>query len=186
MPPSIEITTVRLRLRPWRAVDRVPFAAINADPAVMAFFPSTLTRDASDRTVDRWQAHLDGHGWGMWATEIADTGEFIGAVGLQPVPAHLPFAPQVEIGWRVGRAYWGRGYATEAASAAMRTGFEQLGLETLVSIAPRINLRSRAVMARLGLQPHGAPFRHPSLPADSPLCECCMYSITREQWQLRG
>ena len=111
MPPSIEITTVRLRLRPWRAVDRVPFAAINADPAVMAFFPSTLTRDASDRTVDRWQAHLDGHGWGMWATEFAD---------------------------------------------------------------------------KLGLQPHGAPFRHPSLPADSPLCECCMYSITREQWQLRG
>lgn len=185
MGHPIEITTERLRLRQWREDDREPFALMNADPAVMEFFPSTLTPEACNVLLDRWSSHIAENGWGMWAAELLSNGEFIGAVGLQPLPERYPFGPGVEVGWRLARRFWGCGYASEGASAAIEVGFEQLGLSTIASVAPAVNGRSRAVMERLGMEQRGSSFRHPSLPQGSPIQLCCLYRITSDQWRAR-
>jgi len=182
MNQPIEFNTDRLRLRQWRSSDRKPFAELNADPRVMEFFPSTLSPEASHAAVDRWQSQIAERGWGLWAVEIRETNEFIGFVGLQVPQAPLPFAPCVEVGWRLAHAYWGQGYATEAASAVLRVGFEQLRLEEIVSFTAVINRRSRAVMERLGMREDSTTFLHPNVPEGSPLREHCLYRLSREEW----
>src|SRR5688572_29181423 len=111
------ISTPRLLLRRWRPADHAPFAALNGDPVVMEHFPATLTREASDAMVARIEGHFDQHGFGMWALEIPGEADFAGFVGLAVVNFEGPFTPCVEIGWRLARAHWGRGYAPEAARA---------------------------------------------------------------------
>ena len=117
MAELIEIETERLRLRQWIESDREPFARLNADPRVMEFLPSILDRVASDAMIDRLQAKIAEHGWGLWAVESKQNQKFIGFVGLQVPTANLPFSPCVEVGWRLAFEYWGKGYATEAAQA---------------------------------------------------------------------
>src|SRR5689334_21924536 len=124
--PPIEFDTERLRLRQWRSSDREPFAALNADPRVMEFFPATLDRPTSDAAIDRWQSQIEERGWGLWAAELGASHEFIGFVGLQVSPESLSFSPSVEIGWRLAYEHWSKGLATEAARGALRVGFEQL------------------------------------------------------------
>jgi len=180
MTAPIEFDTQRVRLRQWRASDREPFAQLNADPRVMEFFPLVIDRQASDAAVDRWQRQIDERGWGLWAAELLASNEFIGFVGLQVPTAAFPFAPCVEVGWRLACAHWGKGYATEAARGALRVGFERLGLLEIVSFTAVGNLRSRAVMERLGMQEDGATFQHPNIAEGSPLREHCLYRITRD------
>lgn len=153
--------THRLVLRRWRASDREPLAALNADPRVMEHFPSVLARAESDALFDRINAHFDRHGFGFWALD-AD-GVFIGFVGLQHVPFEAVFTPSIEIGWRLAHAAWGRGYASEAARAALHHGFTSLRLCDVVSFTALSNLRSRAVMERIGMQ-YDCDFEHPRLP----------------------
>src|SRR5438874_456386 len=112
-----EIRTPRLLLRPWRASDREPFAALNADPEVMEHFPSTLTHEESDAMLDRVEAHIERHGFGPWAVEIPNVTEFAGFIGLAVPSFEAPFAPAVEVAWRLARVHWGKGYATEGARA---------------------------------------------------------------------
>ena len=147
-----ELTTARLSLRRWRAPDRGPFAAMNADPEVMRWFPATLTRSQSDELADRIAADMARQGWGLWALEERSTGDFIGFTGLVRVTDDLPFAPAVEVGWRLARDAWGRGLATEAARAATAFAFGELALGEVVSYAVAGNARSRAVMMRLGMR----------------------------------
>jgi len=123
---AFELRTDRLLLRDWREADLTPFAEMNADPAVMEFFPSTLTREESDGLAHWFSAELAEFGYCPWAVELHDSGAFVGFVGLNNVAAYPPFAPCVEVGWRLARPYWGRGYATEAGALALRYGFEQL------------------------------------------------------------
>lgn len=176
----IEPCTARLRLRQWRDADREPFAALNADPVVMRYFANLSTREASDLSIDAWQAEIAQRGWSNWAVEVVQTGEFIGFVGLSvPRRASLPFMPCVEIGWRLARAHWGRGYAAEAAQAALSVGFERLGLAEIVSFTSLINRPSRAVMERIGMVDSGNDFDHPALPEGSELRRHCLYRITR-------
>ncbi|MCM5679541.1 GNAT family N-acetyltransferase [Schlegelella sp. S2-27] len=177
--PPIEFTTGRLRLRRWQDEDRAAFAALNADPHVMAFFPSTLSREQSDAVVDRLQAHFARHGWGFWAAELKATAQFIGFVGLNVPAAQLPCSPCVEIGWRLARAHWGQGYATEAARAALRVGFDRLALDEIVSFTALANLRSQAVMERLGMRRDAQTFEHPAVPAGHALREHCLYRLRR-------
>jgi RimJ/RimL family protein N-acetyltransferase len=183
--PPIELQTERLLLRQWRLSDRQPFAELNADPRVMEFFPSTLEPEASNASVVRWQSEIEQRGWGLWAAEIRRTGELIGFVGLQIPPAQLPFSPCVEVGWRLAHAYWGKGFATEAARAALEVGFQRLQLEEIVSFTAVNNRRSRAVMERLGMREAEATFEHPGVPDGSPLREHCLYRITRFEWSDR-
>jgi len=186
MPPPIEFDTERLRLRQWRASDREPLAAMNADAEVMRFFPSTLTREASDRSVDLWQREIAGRGWSNWAVELKASGEFIGFIGLTVPWRKLPFTPCVEIGWRLSRAHWRRGYATEGARAVLRVGFTQVGLDEIVSFTAVVNLPSRAVMERIGMADAREDFDHPALAEGSPLRRHCLYRLSCARWQALG
>ena len=182
MAELIEFDTKRLRLRQWYAADREPFAALNADLRVMEFFAAPLDRVASDAMADRCQSLIDKRGWGFWAVETKATQEFIGFVGLHTPAPELPFSPCVEVGWRLAFQYWGKGFATEAARGALRVGFELLGLHEIVSFTPVRNLRSRAVMERLGMWKTSDTFEHPHVPVGSPLQQHCLYRLSREQW----
>ncbi len=177
----IEFETERLRLRQWREADREPFAALNADPKVMEYFPALISREASDASIDAWQSQFAERGWSNWAVELLETGEFAGFVGLTIPRRVLPFSPCVEIGWRLGRAYWGRGFATEAAVDALRVGFEQIGLSEIVSFTAVSNSKSRAVMERIGMCNANEDFEHPGIPEGSPLRLHCLYRLTRER-----
>jgi RimJ/RimL family protein N-acetyltransferase len=119
MSASQELRTDRLRLRRWTPADALPFAAMNADPLVTEFLPSTMTRRESDAMVARIRAHFDEHGFGLWAVDVPGTAPFAGYIGLSIPLFKAPFTPCVEIGWRLGREWWGRGYATEGARAAL-------------------------------------------------------------------
>ncbi len=182
MAAVIEFDTPRLRLRAWRDADRAPFAAMNADPDVMAFFPALQGREASDASIDTWQAQFASQGWSNWAAALRDTGEFIGFVGLSVPRRVLPCSPCVEIGWRLARAFWGRGLATEAARGAVRVGFEDLGLDEIVSFTALANRRSRAVMERLGMRDAHEDFDHPGVPEGHALRRHCLYRLARADW----
>jgi RimJ/RimL family protein N-acetyltransferase len=145
------LETERLVMRRWTEADREPFAAMNADPAVAEFFARPLTRAESDALVDRIERCFEERGFGLWALERKDSGEFIGFTGLLPVRDDLPPAGEIEVGWRLAKAAWGHGFATEAARAACAYGFGQAGLTAIMSMTAAVNVRSRAVMERIGM-----------------------------------
>jgi len=175
-----ELQTERLRLRRWRTSDLEPFAALNADPRVMEHFPSTLSREESDAYAARIIAQGDALGFGLWAAEIPGVTPFAGFVGLSVPGFEAHFTPCVEIGWRLAAEYWGRGYATEAARAALAFGFDAVGLDEIVSITTPGNQRSRRVMERIGLTRDAEDdFDHPLLPAGHPLRRHVLYRRRR-------
>jgi RimJ/RimL family protein N-acetyltransferase len=172
------IRTARLVLRRWSDPDRDAYAAMNADPAVMRYFPATLDRAASDAHVDRIEERFGRQGFGLWALEVADTGEFIGFTGLNPMPDGVPGAGGMEVGWRLARQAWYQGYATEAAAAAVDVGFNGVGLDRIWSVTAVLNEPSQAVMQRLGMTPH-AHFEHPDVEAGHPLRPHIVYLLRR-------
>ena len=174
----MDLVTPRLRLRAWTAGDRGPFAALNADPRVMEFFPSVLRPAESDAFADRIARHIDEHGWGLWAVEISGGAPFAGYIGLATPRFESHFTPAVEIGWRLAREHWGHGYATEGARAALSFGFGTLKLTEIVSFTVPANVRSRRVMERLGMtRDLGDDFDHPGLPVEHPLRRHVLYRI---------
>lgn len=184
MSAETRLRTARLLLRRWRDDDRAPFAALNADPAVMEHFPSTLSRAQSDAVVDRIEADFEERGWGLWAVELREAGSFIGFVGLNPANFDAPFTPAVEIGWRLARERWGHGYATEGARAALEFGFETLALDEIVSFTTRGNARSRRVMERLGMHRDPADdFDNPTVPEGTPIRPHVLYRLERTSWR---
>lgn len=181
--PIIEIDTPRLRLRQWRASDVVPFAALNADPRVMEFFPELMRPPESRAVARRIRDLIAERGWGLWAVEVRGGARFVGFVGLHVPSPELPCYPCVEIGWRLAPAHWGQGYATEAARGALEIGFARLGLDEIVSFTSRQNLRSQAVMQRLGMTRDAHTFEHPAIPAGNPLREHVLYRLRRHDWE---
>ena len=169
----------RLLLRRWRKADSAPFAAISADPAVMAMLLPLADRAASDAWIADACAHWAAHGFGLFAVELPGEAPLIGAVGLHRAPFAAPFPP-VEIAWRLARSYWGRGYATEAARAAIADGFTRLGLDEIVAYTVPHNLRSRRVMERLGMcRDPNDDFDHPRLPPGRALRRHVLYRLHR-------
>jgi RimJ/RimL family protein N-acetyltransferase len=156
---------------------------LNADPRVMEFYPYPLSRTESDAMADRCQALIADRGWGFWAVETKRDNEFIGFVGLHTPAPELPCSPCVEVGWRLAVRHWGKGFATEAAQGALRIGFEQLGLTEILSFTSVINLRSRAVMVKLGMQETEETFEHPKVPVGSVLRQHCLYRLSHSQWE---
>lgn len=179
----IQLQTERLRLRQWRLRDYTVFAQMNADPEVMRYFPSALTREESDAMAERIQSLIIAKGWGLWAVERIEDERFVGFVGLHEPTHDFSFSPCVEIGWRLSRDTWGQGYATEAANAVVGFAFEQLKLDKLMSFTPKLNTRSMAVMERIGMHNTHQDFDHPALAQDDELLHHALYCITREQWQ---
>ena len=141
-----ELRTERLLLREWREQDREPFAALNADPAVMEHFPAPLSRAQSDDLVDRIRTHFAVHGYGLWAVEV--DGVLAGFTGL--AWSEVTGERALEVGWRFATPYWGRGYATEAARAALDVGLRQV--PEVVSFTALTNTASERVMQRLGMR----------------------------------
>jgi RimJ/RimL family protein N-acetyltransferase len=181
-----ELRTPRLLLRRWRESDLAPFAAMNADPAVMEHFPSVMTRADSDALVGRIEAAFDEWDYGLWAVEVFASGEFAGFTGLAMARFEAPFTPAVEIGWRLAVQAWGHGYATEAALAALAYAFGDAGLEEVVSFTATTNTRSQAVMRRIGMShDEHDDFDHPALPMDHRLRRHVLYRITAERWAAR-
>jgi RimJ/RimL family protein N-acetyltransferase len=173
------LDTARLRLRPWQEADVAGFAEMSADPAVMEFLRPFPDRAACDAWVERARQHWRRHGFGQWVVELPGTAPFLGVVGLAHVAYAAPFTPAVEIAWRLARAYWGRGYAGEAAQAALACGFAELGLAEIVAITVPQNRRSRRVMERLGMRRHpDDDFDHPEVPP-GPLRRCVLYRARR-------
>ncbi|MGD1879334.1 MAG: GNAT family N-acetyltransferase [Kiloniellaceae bacterium] len=174
------LTTDRLILRPWRESDLAPFAALNADPEVMEHFPAPLSGLESEAVAARLRDGMVRQGFGLWAVELPDKAPFIGFIGLWAPSFEAHFTPCVEVGWRLARGFWGKGYASEGAREAVRFGFEDLGLEEIVSLTSTTNIRSQAVMRRLGMTRDPVDdFDHPNLPEAHPLCRHVLYRLRR-------
>jgi RimJ/RimL family protein N-acetyltransferase len=142
----------------------------------MRYFPGTLDRESSDALAAKIRALLDPRGWGLWAVEVIDGAPFVGFVGLHELEFEAHFTPAVEAGWRLLREHWGHGYATEAAQAALRFGFDELGLREIVGLTAPANVRSRRVMEKLGMTRNPADdFKHPRLPPGHPLSRHVLY-----------
>jgi RimJ/RimL family protein N-acetyltransferase len=177
-----ELRTPRLLLRQWTASDRERFAALNADPEVMRHFPAPLGRAESDALAAGQEDLIAQRGWGLWAVEVVDGAPFIGFVGLSVPSFSAHFTPAVEVGWRLAQPFWGHGYATEAASAALGFAFEQLELAEVVSFTAVPNGRSSRVMERLGMTHDPAEdFDHPRI-SDGPLRAHVLSRMNRESW----
>jgi RimJ/RimL family protein N-acetyltransferase len=179
----IELETERLRLRQWKEIDYPVFACMNADPVVMEFFPGTMKKSESDELANKIKSLISKRGWGFWAVEEKKNNQFIGFVGLHEPIQELPFSPCVEIGWRLAKEFWGKGYATEAAKEALKLAFEYLNLLRIYSFTAVGNFRSRAVMEKLNMVNTNQNFEHPQVPVGNPLREHVLYMLTKEQWK---
>lgn len=177
------LKTERLILRPWLKSDLHPFSELNADPKVMEFYHSTLTREESDALAEKIQRDYRKRNYGFWAMEVPRVAPFIGYVGLNDWNLEMSFAPCIDVGWRLASSYWGYGYATEGARASLSYGFETLGISEIVSMATIGNVRSHRVMERLGMRRNPTEdFPHPKVPCDHPLSMRVLYRIKREEW----
>ena len=180
-----EIRTPRLRVRPWRDDDFESYAAMNADPRVMEFFPSVLSREESQARFALGHARMAEHGYGLWPVEVIGGAPFIGIVGLTNPDFSAPFLPAVEVGWRLAAEHWGRGYATEAARAVLAYGFEHMALSEIVSFTTVANVRSRRVMDKLGMRRSPADdFLHPKIPDGHPQQPHVLYRLPRAVFRL--
>ncbi|WFU82171.1 GNAT family N-acetyltransferase [Bradyrhizobium sp. CIAT3101] len=179
----MQVLTQRLLLRPWRDSDRLPFAQMSQDAAVMEYLRPLATREASDAWIDFQISHQSSHGFCMWAVESRASGAFMGAVGLLRIGFVASFTPAVEVGWRLARPFWGQGFAVEAARASVQFGFDELHLAEIVAHAGIRNIRSRRLMAKLGMShDSAADFDHPRIPEGDPLRRQVLYRLTREAW----
>lgn len=177
------IKTKRLILRPWRKEDFDPFAALNADKRVMEYFPSTLNQAESDDLAIKIATDLANRGWGLWAITIPNEADFVGFIGLSVPSFDAHFTPAVEVGWRLAYDFWGKGYATEGALAALNYAFDEIKLDEVVSFTPVQNERSRRVMEKIGMQHNSKDdFDHPKVVEKHPLRRHVLYRIDQEKW----
>jgi len=172
----------RLILRQLTDDNFAPFSNISADSKVMEFYPSQLTDEESNNMANRVQSLIQDKGWGFWAVELPYSEKFIGFVGLHAPKNTLPFSPCVEIGWRLSKAHWGKGYATEAAKESLKFAFTILNLNEVVSFTTVANTRSQAVMLKIGMVNTGNNFMHPDIVSSHPQCEHVLYKITKSEW----
>ncbi len=177
---STYLKSERLIFREWKDEDRAPFARMNADPLVMEYLPRSLNEKESNHLVDKFQKHLDDHGYGLYAVEVEDTGQFAGFIGLNTVPfkAHFtsPKNPATEIAWRLDYAMWGQGYGSEGAQAVLNHGLKKLGLDEVVAFTVHDNTRTMYLMEKIGMKrDEDGGFHYPTLPDGHPLGDFVLY-----------
>jgi RimJ/RimL family protein N-acetyltransferase len=179
------LETERLILRRWKESDIDPSAAINADPKVMEFLGPLRTREQTAQGIAKTEQYIEDHGYGLYATELKETGELLGYVGCVELSFEAPFTPTIEIGWRIGSQYWGRGFAPEGARAVVRDMFTRVGLDEIISITAVINTNSMRVMQKIGM--HTDPsenFDHPKVAVDNPLRPHVLYRLKKHEFLL--
>lgn len=181
---TIIISTERLILRTWQVEDSEAYFQINQDPKVIEFLRGPLSREQVQDFMRYVRRHDEQHGYTTWAAELKETGTLMGFIGLNTVDWQAHFTPAVEIGWRLGAEYWGKGYATEGAKAALDYGFKHCNLQEIVAFTVPANIRSIRVMEKIGLKrdSHG-DFAHPKLPKENPLSKHILYRLSRSSWQ---
>jgi len=178
------LETERLILRQWRDDDYPVYTRLTSDPEVMRYFPSLLSSEESIGQAHRLKNKIAEQGWGFWAVEVKEKGEFIGFIGLSAVDENsgIPHAPMIEVGWRLLATHWGKGYATEGAKRAIQYAFEELDVSEVYSFTALINEPSQRVMIKSGMKNTGEDFKHPKLPSGDKLACHCLYLIKREDW----
>lgn len=180
----MELETKRLILRDWRESDHELFFRLNSDSEVMEHFPKVLSRQESDESVERMKKHINDHGYGLWAMELKDSGLFVGTTGIFNTNFESHFTPCHEVGWRLDKAHWGKGYAPEAAQASIAFGFNNLNLDEVVAITAVQNKNSRRVMEKLGMIHNPKDdFDHPKVPADSHVLRHVLYKVKKAHWK---
>lgn len=172
------IQTERLKLRPWTQDDLSNMTRLNKDPEVMKHFPSTLTDEKSQQSLDIYIDHFNEHNFTYFAAERLDNQEFIGFIGIKWQTYEAPFTPCVDIGWRLLPSAWGNGFATEGAKACLDYAFNETDLKEIYSVCAKTNTASEKVMQRIGMKKIDE-FSHPALGADSPLNPCMVYLIKK-------
>lgn len=180
---EIAIESERLYLRKWRNEDRPIFARMNADPSCMEYFPKILNEEESYSLVDKIQKHLIDRNYGLWAVEEKESNCFIGFIGFSYTEMETYFSPCIEIGWRLIKSAWGKGYATEGAKSCLNYAYHQLGLDEILSFTSRLNTRSENIMKKIGMKKIGK-FNHPKIVKDNRLCEHVLYKISRDEYFL--
>lgn len=174
------IETDRLILRQWKIEDRDPFFDLNSNEKVMEFFPNTLTREQSDSLAGKINQLMQANGWGLFAVELKESGEFIGFIGLASPTFKTKFTPCVEIGWRLNEPYWKKGYATEGALAVLNFAFKELSLDEVVSFTSIYNTPSISVMEKIGMKKDlDGNFMHPNIEEGHRLCEHVLYRVQK-------
>jgi ribosomal-protein-alanine N-acetyltransferase len=177
MDAQIFIETPRLILRQWQEADIEPYAQLNNDEQVMEFFPSVSTMEETLAQINRVTNHIKQYGFGFFAVERKDNGQFIGFTGLSHPRFESYFTPCVEVGWRLSKANWGHGFATEAAEACLQFGFETPKVDEIYSFTAEHNIRSENVMKKIGMVKAGY-FEHPSIADGHPLKRHVLYKIS--------
>ena len=174
------VETDRIRLRRWTDKDKEPFAKLNADPAVMTYLGPPMTRAKSDRAIEAQLELMDKGEPAFWAAAKTRDDRLIGCIGVKRVTFQAHFTPCYEIGWRLAQEHWGKGYATEGASAALQYSFSNWDMLSIHSFTVHANIKSQAVMERIGMRRvKGGDFDHPSLAKDDPLLGHVLYQIDR-------
>lgn len=168
----------RLGFRLWKDSDKARFAKMNADKDVMAFMPKSLTPKESNNFILKIEDHFTDKNYGLWAVDVKSTGSFIGFIGFYTAKFDSDFTPCVEIGWRINKVHWNKGYATEGARACLEYGFNNLGFDKIYSFTSKINVRSIRVMEKIGLI-YEKDFDHPNLEADNPLRPHVLYITSK-------
>lgn len=180
----IYFETARLRFRDWEETDLEPFSRLNADEQVMRYFPKPLSTEETLRFYQTIIAEFKECGFGLYAVEVKNTNEFIGFIGFHRATFEAAFTPCIEIGWRLKKEAWGKGYATEGATACLEYGFNHLALSEVYSFTADLNFPSKNVMKKIGLG-FIDMFHHPRLEKDSPLSQHVLYRIHRQQFRNR-
>lgn len=177
------IETERLILRTWKKEDADPYFQINQDPKVIEFLRGPLTMEQVNDFIPAVNNHGDKHGYTLWAACLKETEELMGFIGLNYTNWESNFTPAVEVGWRLGSQYWGKGYATEGAKASLKYGFEKCGLKEIVSFTVPANVRSLRVMEKIGLKRDlNGDFAHPKLAADHKLSHHVLYRLSADEY----
>lgn len=177
------IETERLVLRTWKQDDADAYFQINQDPKVIEFLPGSLTMKQVNDFIPAVNSHGNKHGYTLWAVELKETGELMGFIGLNYTDWESHFTPAVEVGWRLGSQYWGRGFATEGAEASLDYGFKQCDLKEIVSFTVPANIRSIRVMEKIGLKRDlASDFYHPKLDRNHPLSHHILYRLTADEF----
>ena len=173
----------RLLFRKWRTSDRDLFYEMNSDTDVMEFFPDVLSREETNSFLDSIISRIDRDGFGFWAVELKDTQEFIGFIGINPPSVGLGIEPFIEIGWRLRKDFWGRGYATEGAKRVLKYAFEECNIDEVYSFTSVVNTRSERIMRKIGMMNTNKNFFHPKISREHILCEHVLYKITRCEYE---
>lgn len=174
------IETSRIRPRRWQEKDKIPFANMNSDPAVMTYLGPTLSRQKSDAAIEAQLSLMDEGHPAFWAAATLHDDKLIGCIGVKRVTFEAHFTPCYEIGWRLAQEHWGKGYATEGAKSALNFAFKNWDMPTIHSFTVLDNIKSQAVMKRIGMKRvEGGDFDHPALAKDDPLLRHVLYKIDR-------